>query len=134
MRPPRNMMLQCPSSTFFFFSNFIFGVYVFYLFNFWLLWVFVALRRLSLAAVNQSYSPSRCGLLIAVASLVDRWLSVPGLQELQQAASVVVPWHVESSWTRDQTHVPCIGRHIPIHSATRAVPSSTSDAGCCGIN
>ena len=134
MRPPTNMMLQCPSSTFFFFANFIFGVYVFYLFNFWLLWVFVALHRLSLAAVNQSYSPSRCGLLIAVTCLVKRWLSVPRLQELQQAGSEVVLRHVESSWTRDRTHVPCIGRHIPIHCATRAVPSSISDAGCCGIN
>ena len=29
--------------------------------------------------------------------------------------------HVESSWTRDQTHVPCIGRRTPIHYATREV-------------
>ena len=25
---------------------------------------------------------------------------------------VVAPWHVVSSWTRDQTWVPCIGRRI----------------------
>ena len=30
--------------------------------------------------------------------------------------------HVESSWTRDQTHVPCIGRRILIHCTTREVP------------
>ena len=52
----------------------------------------------------------------------------------EYASSVVLLGHVGSSWTRDWTHVPCIGRHIPIHCATRAVPSSTSDAGCCGIN
>ena len=29
--------------------------------------------------------------------------------------------HVESSWTGDRTHVPCIGRQILIHRATREV-------------
>ena len=29
--------------------------------------------------------------------------------------------HVESSWTRDRTHVPCIARWILIHCATREV-------------
>ena len=29
--------------------------------------------------------------------------------------------HVDSSWTRDQTHVPCIGRQTLIHSTTREV-------------
>ena len=44
-----------------------------------------------------------------------------GLQQLQLqgsraqaqqlwSISLVVPWHVESSWTRDQTSVSCIGR------------------------
>ena len=35
---------------------------------------------------------------------------------------LVVSWHVESSWTRDQTPVPCRGRQILIHSFTREVP------------
>ena len=35
---------------------------------------------------------------------------------------LAVLWRVESSWTRDQTHVPCIGRWILIHCATREVP------------
>ena len=30
--------------------------------------------------------------------------------------------HVGSSWTRDQTHVPCIGRQVLNHCATREVP------------
>ena len=34
-------------------------------------------------------------------------------------------WHVESSWIRDQTCVPCIGRQILIHYTTREIlPSS----------
>ena len=33
--------------------------------------------------------------------------------------ALVAPQHVESSWTRDQTHVPCTGRWILIHCATR---------------
>ena len=33
-------------------------------------------------------------------------------------AGLVVLWHVESSWTKDQTCVPCIGRRIPIHYTT----------------
>ena len=32
------------------------------------------------------------------------------------------PWHVESSQTRDPTHVPCIDRWIPIHWTMREVP------------
>ena len=32
---------------------------------------------------------------------------------------LVAPWHVGSSWTRVRTHVPCIGRWILNHCATR---------------
>ena len=34
---------------------------------------------------------------------------------------LVAPWHVESSWTRDRTHVPCIGRWLLNHRTTRDV-------------
>ena len=34
---------------------------------------------------------------------------------------LVDPRHVKSSWTRDQTHVPCIGGQILNHWATREV-------------
>ena len=34
---------------------------------------------------------------------------------------LVAPQHVESSWTRDRTCVPCIGRRILIHCTTREV-------------
>ena len=43
---------------------------------------------------------------------------VCGLQELWHRG-LVAPRHVGSSWTRDQTHVPCIGRWILHHWATR---------------
>ena len=44
---------------------------IFVLFYFWLLWVFVAVHRLSLVVVNRGYSPVVVFvLLIKVASLV----------------------------------------------------------------
>ena len=30
-------------------------------------------------------------------------------------------WYAESSWTRDRTHVPCIGRWVLIHCTTREI-------------
>ena len=41
-----------------------------------------------------------------------------------QRGSVAL-WHVEFSWTRDQTHVPCLGRQILYHWITRS-PCSLS--------
>ena len=35
---------------------------------------------------------------------------------------LVAPWYVGSSWTRDQTRIPCIGRRILNHCTTREVP------------
>ena len=35
---------------------------------------------------------------------------------------LVAPWHVGSSQTRAQTRVPCIGRQILNHYATREAP------------
>ena len=40
------------------------------------------------------------------------------------ARGLVAPWRVESSRTRDQTHVLCTGRQIPNHWATRDVPGA----------
>ena len=59
-------------------------------------------------------------LLIAVASLVTE-------HQLRMQASVVTvhgltcPKHVESSRTRDRTHIPCIGRWILNHWTARVV-------------
>ena len=71
------------------------------------------------------------GLLIAVASLVaEHGLQAHRLQQLwlvgcrgqaQQLwhTGLVAPQHVGSSRTRARTHVPCIGRRILNHCATR---------------
>ena len=53
-----------------------------------------------------------CGLFIAVASLVvEHRLWACGLRSVTPGFSS--PWHMESSRTRDQTHVFCIGRWTP---------------------
>ena len=89
------------------------------------------------------------GLLIAVASLVvEHGLQACGLQQLWRVdfsscgvwaqqlwlvgsraraqqlwhTGLVALWLVGSSWTRDRTCVPCIGRQIFNHCTTRQVP------------
>ena len=58
---------------------------------------------------------------------------VRGLQYLWYMGSVAAvhrlcsPRHVGSSWTRDQTSVPCIGRRILNHWATREVSEQDID-------
>ena len=54
--------------------------------------------------------PNSCSLCT-----LECLLSSCGTQDL------VSPQHVESTWTRDQTHVPCLGRQTPIHCLTREV-------------
>ena len=55
------------------------------------------------------------GLLIAVASLRAAWA-----QQLW-CTGLAAPWHTESSQTRDQTLVACIGGQILNHWTTREV-------------
>jgi len=69
-----------------------------------------------------------CGLLTVVASLVREqplgaWASVVAAHRLSScgAQALVALWHVESSWTGNQTRVPYIGRQILIHCTTREV-------------
>ena len=102
--------------------------------HFWLWWVFVAARGLSLIAVSRGYSwlgymafslrwllllwstGSRCvGFSSCSSWTLERGLSSRG------AWTLIAPQHVESSQTRDWTHVPCIGRWILNHWATREV-------------
>ena len=75
-----------------------------------------------------------CRLLIAVASLVaEHRLQACRLQQLWHVGSrvqaqqlwhwgLVAPRHVGSSRTRARTRVPCIGRRILNHCATREAP------------
>ena len=81
---------------------------------FWLPWLLVAACRL-LSGCGAQASPcggfSRCG-----ARAPGTWA-----QQLRHTG-LMLPWHVESSWTRDRTSVPCIGRQILNHWTTREVP------------
>ena len=54
-------------------------------------------------------------------------VALPGSREWAQQLwhmSLVAPQYLESSQSRDRTHVPCIGRQIPNHWTTRKVPQS----------
>ena len=71
--------------------------------------------------------------LVAVALPVGgHWLEVPSFSSFTSRAQqlwhmgLVAPRHVESSRTRDQTCVPCIGRQIPNHWTTWEVHFSNS--------
>ena len=111
---------------------------------FWLRWVFVAARGLSLVEANRGYSSLWCTgfslrWLLLLQSTGSRHVGFSSCgtwaQQLWLAGSrvkaqqlwrtgLVAPQHVGSSWTRDQTHVPCVGRWILNHCATGEVPSS----------
>ena len=81
-----------------------------------------------------------CRLLTAVASLVaEHGLQARGLQQLWHTGSraqarqlrctgLVAPRHVGSSQTRARTRVPCIGRRIHNHCATREAPQEFSNS------
>ena len=75
------------------------------LFIYWLCWVFVAAHRLSLVAETEGYS--------------SLWYT--GLGTGFSSLGLVAPWHVEASWTRDQTPAPCTGRHVLIHCTATEV-------------
>ena len=78
---------------------------------FWLHCVFVAVHRLSLVAVDGAALYLCVVFSLLLQSAGSR---VCGLQCIW-CTGLVVPWHVESSWTRDQAHVPCIGRQTLNH-------------------
>ena len=106
---------------------------------FWLCWVFIAVRGLSLVAVSRGYSSLWCAgfslrWLLLLQSTGSRrmgfsscstwaqqlWLTGSRVQAQQLwRTGLVALQHVGSSQTRAQTHVPCIGRRILNHHATR---------------
>ena len=70
--------------------------------------LFIAVRGpLTIAA-------SRCGAQTPDAQAQQLWLT-----------GLIAPWHVGSSQTRARTRVPCIGRQILNHCATREAPNLT---------
>ena len=105
------------------------GLIVHFLKFFWLSWVFIAVRRLSLVVVSGGYSSLQCMgfslrwlLLWSTGSRHTGFSSCGTPAQYLWLVGLVAPWHVGSSQTRDRTRVPCIGRQILNHCATREVP------------
>ena len=105
----------------------VFGFYFFlrwqtysFAFFFWLSWVFAA-HRLSLVVVSRGYFVGVHGfslvwLLLLQAQAPGTGASVAASCGLGScgAWALVALKHEESSWTRERTFVPCIGRWILI--------------------
>ena len=96
---------------------------------FWLCWVFIVAWGLSLDVVSGSYSLVVLRLLVEVASLAGRAHALGHAGFIMSVGSVVwhtgpvALWHVQSSQTRCQTHVPCIDRWTPNLWTSREVQS-----------
>ena len=111
----------------FFFHKFI---YLFIYFYFWLHWVFVAVRGLSLVVARGGYSSLRWAgfslwWLLLLQSRGSRCVGFSSCGTWAQKlwrTGLVAPRHMGSSRTRARTRVPCIGRRILNHCATREVP------------
>ena len=88
---------------------------------------------LSLVAASRGYSSLQCTgfslqWLLLLWSTDSRRVgfSSCGMQaQYLWRTGLVAPQHVGSSWTRARTCVPCIGRRILNHCATREAPSSS---------
>ena len=117
-------------------------VFLSFFIYFWLHWVFIATCKLSLVVASGGYSSLQCTgfslrwLLLLRSTGFRRlgfsgcgsraqqlWLtgSRPQAQQLW-CMGLVDLRHVGSSQTRDRTRVPCIGRRVLNHCATREVP------------
>ena len=91
----------------------------------------VAEHRLQAHRLNSQSVWAQCWGLWALArtgfsscGLWARQLQLTGSRALAQQlwhTGLAAPRYVESFWTRDQTHVLCIGREIQIHYTTRAL-------------
>ena len=103
----------------------------FFFFSFlWLCWVFAALSSLSPVVVSEGSCSSWClgfslcwlPLLWGIGSRSTRFSSCSAWALQVRLVGWVASRHVGSSQIRDQPWVPCIGRWIPTHCATREVP------------
>ena len=126
-----NLRVSC---VFFFFFFSLFSLFIY----FWLCWVFVAARRLSLVAASGGHTLLRCGgFSCCRARALGAWASVLAACRLSSCGTWALGLVGFSScgsraqllrgmwdlpWTRARTHVPCIGRRILNHCATREVP------------
>ena len=78
---------------------------------------------------------SSCGkwgpLFIAVHGPLTIAASLVAQAQQLWLTGLVAPWHVRSSQTRARTHVPCIGRQILNHCATREARQSLFSNNIC---
>jgi len=98
--------------SFYFLHSFLLPLY------FWLHWVFAAAWAFLL--LGWAGLLSSCGAWFSLQSLLFLWSPgsrAPLLSSLWNMGLVAFR-HVGSSWTRDRTHVSCIGRWILYHWAT----------------
>ena len=102
----------------------------------WLCWVFLAFRGLSLVVASGElllisvHRPSHCSSFSCRARALGIQASVVVGQKLSSfsgrawelwLSGLAASQRVGSSWTKDQTRVPCAGRRILIHCVTRDV-------------
>ena len=94
----------------------------------WLHWLFIALFGLSLIVASRVYSLWCTGFplqwLLLLWSTGSRLVGFNGWSTRAQrlwCMDLVALRHVTSSWTRDWTRVPCIGRQILMYCTTREV-------------
>ena len=112
-----------------FFFLILFFKFIYFIY-FWLCWVFIAVCGLSLVGASGGYSPLRCMgfslqwllLLRSTGSRCAGFSSCSTRASVVVAQGLIAPRHVGSSRTRAGTCVPCIGRQILNHCATRAAP------------
>ena len=94
-------------------------------FFFFLIYLFMAVLGLRFYARAFSSCSKRGPLFITVRGPLTVAASLCCGAQAQQLwlTGLVAPWHVGSSQTRARTRVPCIGRQILNHCATREAPT-----------
>ena len=108
--------LDLPQTRIFFFNSFIHSFILGCVGSSFLCEGFLQLRRGG-PTLHRGARASHCrGLSCCRAQAPD------GQAQQLWLTSPVAPWHVGSSQTRARTRVPCIGRQIPNHCATREAP------------
>ena len=105
--------------------------FIYYFFNFYFIfgcigWLFVATLRLSLAVVSRGYSSSRWLLLSwsTGSRCMSSAVAVRGLSCFSACGIFL---------DQGSNRVPCIGRQIPIHCATREVRVFLSHVSSTGF-
>ena len=89
---------------------------------FWLCWIFVALHRPLCSSCTQASHCRVHELQYYSTQAQELQFKGPGVcAQYLWHSGLAAPQCMESSQTRDQTHVLCFGRWIPIHCTTRKV-------------